>query len=129
MSFKKRIASYAAAASLVAGLILAGAPAARAETGPPEPYDPSEDGIGVPILGLIAVAGIATLAIWQGINDAKKKKQAEMEKEEESEEMEEYEEYFEFEPEESDEGEGETRTADEAEDAAEVAKVETLKAE
>jgi len=127
MFFIKRITSYLAAASLVAGLILAGAPAARAETGPPEPYDPADGGIGVPIFGLIAVAGIATVAIWQGINDAKKKKQAEMEKEEESEEMEEYEEYFEFEPEEAEESE--TRTADEAEDAAEVATVETVKAE
>jgi hypothetical protein len=126
MSFIKRITSYAAAASLVAGLILAGAPAARAESGP-QPYEEPSEGIGVPIFGLIAVAGIATVAIWQGINDSKKKKQAEMQKEEESEEMEEYEEYFEFEPEEAEESE--TRSVDEAEDAAEVAKVETVKAE
>lgn len=128
MSFIKRMTSYAAAASLVAaGLMLAGAPAARAETGPPEPYEPSDGGIGVPIFGLIAVAGIATVAIWQGINDAKKKKQAQERAEEESEELEEYEEYFEFEPAEPEEGE--TRTAEEAENAGEVAKVEAAKAE
>jgi hypothetical protein len=125
MSFKMRITSYAAALSLAAGLVLAAAPAARAETGPPQPYDPTDEGIGVPIIGLIAVAGIATVAIWQGINDAKKKKQAEKQAEEESEELEEYEEYFEFEPAENDEGE--TRTADEPDDAAEVDTVETAK--
>ena len=78
MSFIKRTTSYVAAASLVAaGLILAGAPSARAETGPPQPYEEDDGGIGTPIFGLIAIAGIATVAIWQGINDAKKKKEAE----------------------------------------------------
>ncbi|HUU57681.1 MAG TPA: hypothetical protein VMW93_10095 [bacterium] len=128
MSFIKRTTSYVAAASLVvAGLMLAGAPAARAETGPPQPYEEPDEGIGAPIFGLIAIAGIATVAIWQGINDAKKKKKTEEQKEEETEEIEEYEEYFEFEPEEPDESE--TRTADEAEDAAEVATADAVKAE
>jgi hypothetical protein len=124
----KRMTSYVAAASLVAaGLMLAGAPGARAETGPPQPYDPDEGGIGVPIIGLIAVAGIATVAIWQGINDAKKKNRAREQAEEETDEMEEYEEYFEFESEEP--AEGETRAVEEPEDAAEVASVEAAKAE
>lgn len=127
MSFIKRTTSYVAAASLVvAGLMLAGAPAARAESGPQPDEEPS-GGIGVPIFGLIAIAGIATVAIWQGINDSKKKKQAQMQQEEETEEIEEYEEYFEFEPEEPDEGE--TRTTDEAEDGAEVATAGAVKAE
>jgi len=128
MSFIKRTTSYVAAASLVAaGLILAGAPSARAETGPPQPYEEDDGGIGTPIFGLIAIAGIATVAIWQGINDAKKKKEAEKQREEETEEIEEYEEYFEFEPERAEESE--TLAPDEAEDAADVAKAEAVKTE
>jgi 3-hydroxy-3-methylglutaryl CoA synthase len=128
MSLARRATSYVAAASLgVAGLILAGAPAARAETGPPEPYEEPSEGIGVPIFGLLAIAGIATVAIWQGINDAKKKKQAEEQKIEEEQEMEEYEEYFEFESEEAEESE--TRAPDEPAEADELAAVKTEKAE
>jgi hypothetical protein len=99
----KKALAYAAVVSLVAGgFIATGAPAARASTGPVQPEEESSDGIGVPVFGLIAIAGIATIAIWQGINDAKKKKQAQLEEEQELEEQEEYEEYFDFGPAEPD---------------------------
>lgn len=99
----KNFIAYATAASLVAGgFIATGAPAALAETGPPQPHDEPSEGISVPIFGLIAIGGIAAIAIWQGINDAKKKKEAQMEKEQEIEEVEEFEEYFDFGPEDAD---------------------------
>ncbi len=84
------------------GFIVAGAPAASAATGPPQPYEEPSEGIAVPIFGLIAIAGIATVAIWQGVKDAKKKKQVQREKEEELTEQEKFEEYFDFGPEELD---------------------------
>lgn len=84
------------------GFIVAGAPAASAATGPPQPYEEPSEGIAVPIFGLIAIAGIATVAIWQGVKDAKKKKHAQREKEEELTEQEKFEEYFDFGPEELD---------------------------
>jgi hypothetical protein len=78
------------------GLVLTGATPASAATGPPQPYNEPSEGISVPIFGLIAIAGIATIAIWQGVRDAKKKKEAQQEKEQELEEQEEFEEYFDF---------------------------------
>lgn len=100
MPFIKRATSYAAIISLaVGGFVMTGAPAASAGTGTPDPHEEPSEGISVPIFGLIAIAGIATVAIWQGINDAKKKKKVEQEKDLESKETEEFEEYFVFEPE------------------------------
>lgn len=102
LSIKKSLA-YATVVSLVAGgFIATGAPAALASTGPVEPDEESSGGIGVPVFGLIAIAGIATIAIWQGINDAKKKKQTQLDKEQELQEQEEFEEYFDFGPAEPD---------------------------
>lgn len=102
LSIKKSLA-YATMISVAAGgFIVAGAPAASAATGPPQPYEEPSEGIAVPIFGLIAIAGIATVAIWQGVKDAKKKKQAHREKEEELTEQEKFEEYFDFGPEEPD---------------------------
>lgn len=98
-SIKRVLASGLAVSLVAAGVITTGAPAAWAATGPPQPYEEDEGGIGFPIYALIGVAAIATIAIWQGINDSKKKKQAEREKEQEIEETGEYEEYFEFSPE------------------------------
>ena len=99
----KSIIAYATAASLAAGgFIATGAPAALAATGPPQPYDEPSEGISVPIFGLIAIGGIAAIAIWQGINDAKKKKQTQLEEEQEIKEVEEFEEYFDFGPEDAD---------------------------
>jgi hypothetical protein len=99
----KKAITFAAAICLGGGgLVVAGAPAARAETGPPQPYQEPGEGISVPVFGLIAIAGIATIAIWQGVNDAKKKKEAQQEKKQEIEEQEEFEEYFDFGPEEPD---------------------------
>lgn len=110
-SIKRVLASGLAVSLVAAGVIATGAPAAWAATGPPQPYQEDEGGIGFPIYALIGVAAIATIAIWQGINDAKKKKQAELEKEQEIEETGEYEEYFEFSEEVP---EGESRVADPA---------------
>ncbi len=102
LSIKKSLA-YATMISVAAGgFIVAGAPAASAATGPPQPYEEPSTGIAVPIFGLIAIAGIATVAIWQGVKDAKKKKQAQREKEEELTEQEKFEEYFDFGPEDLD---------------------------
>ena len=99
----KKALAYAAVVSLVAGgFIATGAPAALASTGPVQPEEEPSEGIGVPVFGLIAIAGIATIAIWQGINDAKKKKQAQLEKDQELQEQEEFEEYFDFGPAEPD---------------------------
>jgi hypothetical protein len=100
LSIKKSLA-YAAMISVAAGgFVVAGAPAASAATGPPQPYEEPSEGIAVPIFGLIAVAGIATIAIWQGVKDSQKKKQAQREKEEELAEQEKFEEYFDFGPDE-----------------------------
>jgi hypothetical protein len=104
-SVKKSLAYVTALAVAVGGLVVAGAPAASASSGPPQPYEEDDEGVSVPIFGLIAIAGIATIAIWQGINDAKKKKKTQLEKEEELQEQEEFEEYFEFEKPESEAGE------------------------
>ncbi len=99
----QRVLAYVAAASLATGgFIVSGAPAALAATGPPQPYEEPSEGISVPVFGLIAIGGIAAIAIWQGINDAKKKKQADVEKEQEVKEAEEFEEYFDFGPADSD---------------------------
>lgn len=118
----KNFIAYATAASLVAaGFIATGAPAALATTGPPQPHDEPSEGISVPVLGLIAIGGIAAIAIWQGINDAKKKKQAQLEKEQEIEEVDEFEEYFEFGPEDADAAEAanpESATTETTSDAA-----------
>jgi hypothetical protein len=119
----KTITVAAAICLAAGGLVLTGAPAASAATGPPQPYEEPSEGVGVPIFGLIAIAGIATVAIWQGIRDAKKKKEAQQEKEQELEEQEEFEEYFDFgsaEP----EAPG-TADADEATGAAETAATST----
>ncbi len=95
----KRIATLTAVVCLTAGgLAFMGAAPASAATGPPQPYEEPSEGIAVPVFGLIAIAGIATIAIWQGINDAKKKKEAQKEKEQELQEQEEFEEYFDFAP-------------------------------
>ncbi|NIT37271.1 MAG: hypothetical protein GTN49_12375 [candidate division Zixibacteria bacterium] len=120
MRFIKKATSYVAIISLAAGgLALTGAPAASARSGPPEPYKEPSEGISVPILGLIAIAGIATIAIWQGVRDAKKKKKAEQEKELESKEAEEFEEYFVFEAEDAGGAESENaETSAPAEEAA-----------
>ncbi len=99
----KKSLAYATMICVAAGgFMVAGAPAASAATGPPQPYEEPSEGIAVPIFGLIAVAGIATIAIWQGIKDSQKKKQAQREKEEELMEQEEFEEYFDFGPDEPD---------------------------
>jgi hypothetical protein len=45
-------------------------------------------------VGIGAVVGIATIAIWQGINDANKKKEEERVREEEDIEAEDFDEYF-----------------------------------
>jgi hypothetical protein len=102
LNIKKSLA-YATMISVAAGgFIVAGAPAASAATGPPQPYEEPSESIAVPIFGLIAIAGIATVAIWQGVKDSNKKTQAQREKEEELTEQEEFEEYFDFGPEEPD---------------------------
>jgi hypothetical protein len=124
MPFIKRVASYVAIISLaVAGLVATGAPAASAGTGTPQPEEEPSEGVSVPIFGLIAIAGIATVAIWQGIHDAKKKKKAEQETELESKEAEEFEEYFVFEPEDEGgaESEGKEKAAPAEEPAADTA--------
>jgi hypothetical protein len=120
MPFIKRAASYVAIMSLAVGaFVVTGAPAASAGTGTPVPGEEPSEGISVPIFGLIAIAGIATVAIWQGIHDAKKKKKAEQEKELESKETEEFEEYFIFEPEDGGGAESENpKTAEPAEEPA-----------
>ncbi len=102
LNIKKSLAYVAAMSVAAGGFIVAGAPAASAATGPPLPYEEPAEGIAVPIFGLIAIAGIATVAIWQGVKDAKKKKQAQREKEDELTEQEKFEEYFDFGPEELD---------------------------
>lgn len=45
-------------------------------------------------VGIGAVIGIATIAIWQGINDANKKKEEERVREAENTEIEDFDEYF-----------------------------------
>jgi hypothetical protein len=120
MPFIKRATSYVAIISLaVGGFVVTGVPAASAGTGTPDPHEESSEGISVPIFGLIAIAGIATVAIWQGIHDAKKKKKADQEKELETKESEDFEEYFVFEPEDAGGGESENpKTAAPAEEPA-----------
>ena len=73
LSIKKSLAYLTAISVAVGGLVVAGAPAASASTGPVDPGEESSGGIGFPVFGIIAIAGIATVAIWQGINDSKKK--------------------------------------------------------
>lgn len=101
-NIKKSLAYVTAISVAAGGLVVAGAPAAWAATGPPQPYEEPSEGLSVPVFGLIAIAGIATIAIWQGVKDAKKKKEAERKKEEELQEEEEFDEYFDFGPAESD---------------------------
>jgi hypothetical protein len=99
----KSFVAYATVGSLLAGgFIVSGAPAALATTAPPQPHEEPSEGISVPVFGLIAIGGIAAVAIWQGINDAKKKKQTQLEEEREIKEVEEFEEYFDFGPEDAD---------------------------
>jgi hypothetical protein len=126
-TIKRVLASGLAVSLVAAGVIATGAPAAWAATGPPQPHDPDEGGIGFPIFALIGVAAVATIAIWQGINDSKKKKQAEAEKEKELEETGEYEEYFEFSAEEA--AEGESRAAETEAEGAEVTTAHAAAAE
>ncbi len=90
----KVTASVAATALVAAAFLLGGAPAAHAAAGPPEPYHEPSTGISIPIFGLIAIAGIATVAIWQGVKDAHKKKKEKAVEEQELEETSEFEEYF-----------------------------------
>lgn len=104
-SIKKSLAYVTAISVAVGGLVVAGAPAASASSGPPQPYEEPSEGISVPIFGLIAIAGIATVAIWQGVRDSKKKKEAQLKEEEELQEQEEFEEYFDFGTPEPDAGE------------------------
>jgi hypothetical protein len=102
LNIKKSLAYVTAISVAAGGLVVAGAPAASAATGPPQPYEEPSEGLSVPVFGLIAIAGIATIAIWQGVKDAKKKKETQLKKEEELQEQEEFEEYFDFGPAESD---------------------------
>ena len=105
LNIKKSLAYLTAISVAVGGLVVAGAPAASAATGPVDPGEESSGGIGFPVFGIIAIAGIATVAIWQGINDSKKKEEAQIEEEKELQEQEEFEEYFDFGTPEPDAGE------------------------
>jgi len=50
--------------------------------------------ISVPVAAVVAIAAFAGLAIWQNINDGKKKKQKQAEEEAELKETEEFDKYF-----------------------------------
>jgi hypothetical protein len=128
MSLIKSITSYTAILSLVAaGMLLSGAAPANAATGGGGGGGEEDGGIGAPVFGLIAIAGIATVAIWQNIALAKKKKEAQLKAEEEEKELEEYEEYFDFGEEEP--GEAESRNVDEVDEEAEVSTAAAVSAE
>ncbi|MGD8719003.1 MAG: hypothetical protein PVH29_09300 [Candidatus Zixiibacteriota bacterium] len=128
MSLIKGITSYVAIVSLVAaGLVLSGAAPAGAATGGTGGGEEEDDGIGAPIFGLIAIAGIATVAIWQNIALAKKKKEAKLKAEEEDKEAEEYEEYFEFG--EEDPEEAESRNVEEIDEGADLSTAAAVSAE
>jgi hypothetical protein len=96
MRFLKNIIGITAAAAVaVAGVLAIGVPPALAgESSGPQPYNEPTGGVSVPIFGLIAIGAFATIAIWQGIHDAKKKKEAEAEKKTELEEQEDFDKYF-----------------------------------
>jgi|GEM_PF-1169898 len=91
----KRIAHYVAGVmviALVAGTFFSTG-AFAAEPGDGETGGDSQYGTFFWV-GIGAVVGIATLAIWQGINDANKKKEEARVREAEEKEIEDFDEYF-----------------------------------
>jgi len=96
MPWHKKATTYVTviAVALVGAILLAPRQARAAQPGDGGGGD-TGGGISAPWFGLGAVAVIATIAIWQGVKDAQKKKQTKKEKEREIEEEKEFEEYFE----------------------------------
>ncbi len=95
MSGYKKITVYLVVAALaVAGVIL-GKPSPVRAAVPGGDTGGGGGAVGVPWFGVAAIAVIATLAIWQGVVDARKKKKVQKEKEQDLEEEGEFQKYFE----------------------------------